>query len=140
MTRTMHSTELRLFRAIVAVIAFGVTPVGVVAGYGGLEGMAALLGRDTTVVLDAGIRNHLRAICVVFAGFGALVLWSTFDLKQRRGAFRISMVAIVAAALARVTGWRVDGDPGALAKLFLSTEIGVFPLLFLWHFRLLGRS
>src|SRR5688572_11484978 len=108
----MHRAQLGVFRAIVAVIAFGVTPIGVAAGYGGLEGMAALLGRDTTVVLDPGLRNHLRGICVVFAGFGALVLWSTFALDQRKGAFRIGVAAIVAAGLARLTGWSVDGDPG----------------------------
>ena len=135
----MHRTQLRLFQAILAAIAFGVTPLGVAAGYGGLEGMAALLWRDTTVVLDPALRNHLRAICVVFAGFGALMLWSTFDLDQRKGAFRIGIAAIVAAGLARLTGWRIDGDPGSMAKLFAFIELVVFPLLFAWHFKLLGR-
>jgi hypothetical protein len=137
------STELRFFRgvvmAIAAAIAFVVGPTG---AFGGVDGVAALLGRDPPVGVDPVLRNHLRAICGAFAGFGLLAVWSIGALDERRNAFRIVVAVGVAIGLARVTGWIVDGDPGALAKLFLATEVVLLPLLLLWHERLLrlGRE
>jgi len=41
-----------------------------------------------------------------------------------------------------VTGWLVEGYPGIPALLFMTTELVVFPLLLVWHTRLLrlGRA
>lgn len=130
--------ELRAFRGVVIAIAIAIALlVGGIAGFGGLEGMAILFGAPLPERFDLGLRNHLRAICVVFAGFGVLVVWSTFALEQRRAAFRIAVATIVLAGLARIIGWLVDGPGGLTAGTFVTMELVLFPLLLAWHTRLI---
>jgi uncharacterized protein DUF4345 len=131
-------SELRAFRAIaIVIVAVIPTVVGLVAGFGGLEAMAALFGREAPGSVDPSLRNHLRAICIVFPGFGWLYVWSTLAIKERKGAFRIVVGVIILAGFARIAGWISDGPPGALATTFLAMELVLFPALFLWHQRLL---
>ncbi len=99
--------------------------------------MAALFRREAPPSVDPSLRNHLRAICVVFAGFGWLLVWSTLAIQQRKGAFRIVVGVIILAGFARIAGWISDGPPGALAATFIAMELVLFPAIFLWHQRLL---
>lgn len=136
----MPDRELRAFQAIVLVIALVTLVAGPAGGFGGLEGLSAVFGVEGPIALDAGIRNHLRAICVVFLGFGILMAWSALALERGRTVFRIGVAVIVLAGLARVTGWIVDGYPGVPAVVFTTLELVAFPLLFAWHARLLRRT
>lgn len=132
------STELRAFRLVIAALVAAIALlIGSIAGFGGLDAMAALVGARTPGDVDPALRNHLRAFSVVFAGFGLLIGWTALALEERKTGFRIAVAVIVAAGLARVTGWIVDGAPGALATLFLTMELVLFPLLLAWHARLL---
>jgi hypothetical protein len=132
------ASELHVFRAIVIVIVAVIpTLVGLAAGFGGLEALAALFGREAPASVDPSLRNHLRAICIVFAGFGWLLVWSTLALQERKGAFRIVIGVVIVAGFARIAGWISDGPPGALATTLLAMELILFPALFLWHQRLL---
>lgn len=134
-------SELRVFRAIVLLIVAAIpTLVGLVAGFGGLGAMAALFGREAPASVDPSLQNHLRAIGVVFTGFGLLLAWSTFSLREREGVFRIVVGVVILAGLARITGWISDGPPGLLAMIFLAMELVLFPALFLWQRRLLRVS
>ncbi len=136
----MPGRELRVFQAIVLGIALVTLVAGPAGGFGGLEGLAAVFGAEGPIALDPGIRNHLRAICAVFLGFGILMAWSALALERGRTVFRIGVGVIVLAGLARVTGWIVDGYPGVPAVVFTALELVAFPLLFAWHARLLRRT
>ncbi|MBI3557401.1 MAG: DUF4345 domain-containing protein [Deltaproteobacteria bacterium] len=132
------ATELRLFRGVMIIMAAAICGlVGLVSGFGGLESMAALFRSAQTIMLDAGLRNHVRAISVVFAGFGAFTVWSTWALEERKGAFRIFVVFGVSAGFARATGWMTEGYPGVMATVFMAMELAILPALCIWHARLL---
>lgn len=132
------SNELRVFRAVVIAIILAIPiTLGLLGGFGGLEGIAALLGTEAPGPVNPALRNHLRAICTTFAGFGLLAGWTLGALEERKTAFRLAVAVIVVAGLGRVTGWIVDGRPGLVASVFMAMELILFPLLLVWHTRLL---
>jgi hypothetical protein len=131
--------ELRLFRGAISAIAL-VTLAGLAGGFGGVPGLAAVFGLEAPPAIDPALHNHLRAVVTVFAGFGAIMVWAAFELERGAPVFRIGVVAIVLAGLARATGWIVDGPPGAVPAALLVTELVAFPLLALWHARLLRKA
>jgi len=132
--------QLRAFRAVVFALAGFATLVGLSGAFGGLEAMATVFDAGAPGAVDASLRDHLRAICAGFIGYGWLTAWAAWALDRARTAFRIGVAVGVVAGLGRVTGWMVDGPPGALATLFAGIELVAFPLLLIWHTRLLGRA
>ncbi len=133
------STELRLFRLIVGVVVLIPLGLGPIGAFAGLEALGATLGGAETIRLDPSLRNHLRAICLFFAGFAALVAWALGSLEARAGAIRLALAVTLLAGLARLTGFFVDGRPGPVAIAFMTIELVVPPLVLLWHGRLLRR-
>jgi hypothetical protein len=128
--------ELRAFQAVVGVVLLLPLVAGAVGAFGGMEGMARLFGEDGALVAQPVLRNNFRAICVAFASWCPLVVWSLAALRERAAAFRIIVGSGFVAGLARLTGWWAEGDPGAVAAGILAIELAGMPLLLLWHARL----
>src|ERR1700752_3528074 len=131
------TTELRMFYVAVGSILLIPLVAGNVGAWGGLEGMAALFGEDRHAVLAPAVRNHLRAITWMFVLLVPLIIWTLRDLEARAGAFRIVVGFGVVAGFARITGRFVDGDPGVIATGITVIELGVLPVVLLWHARLI---
>lgn len=112
--------QLLLFRAINFGIATVTVVFGPLIGFGGLKGMAMLLGVSAPQGVDPGMQNHLRAIGVMFFAADAILAWATVAILEGKTAYRVGVAVIVVAGLARTTGWVVDGYPGPLAATFLS--------------------
>ena len=132
--------ELRAFHAIVAVLLLIPSCAGLIGAFGGIEGLAWLFGVERPVAIATALRSSIRAICLMFAGYGPIVVWSLRSLEQRAGVFRIVCVCGFGAGLARLTSLQVDGNPGALPLTIMGIELGVMPLLLLWHARLLRST
>jgi hypothetical protein len=127
---------LRVVSGSVLVIPLVVGPVG---AFGGLEGLAALFGEDRGIVVSPALRDHLRAICWMFFAIAPLVAWSLAAPVERAGTFRIVVGCAVLAGLARVVGAVVDGNPGVLAFVFAALELGMLPVILMWHWSLVRR-
>jgi hypothetical protein len=128
--------ELRAFYWVVGAILVIPLVAGLVGAFGGLEGMARLFNIKDPIVVPPSLRNNLRAICFMFFAWGPLVTWSLAALRERAGAFRITVGCGFVAGFARLTGYLVDGYPGLFPVLIMTIELGVMPILFLWHARL----
>jgi len=128
------------FRAVVCVLLSIPAIAGLAGAFGGIEGMARLFGSEQEAVLAPVLRNNFRAICAAFFSWAPLALWSLAAPARRAGALRIILGCAFLAGCARLTGWLVDGHPGAIALAILSIELGGMPLLLLWHARLLRRA
>ena len=129
--------EVRLFQIVVGTVLVIPLVAGTTGAFGGLDGMAALFGENRDAALAPALRNHLRAICWMFAAFAPLVVWSLARMKERAGAFRIVIGFAFVAGFARLLGRFVDGDPGPIATLFTVLELGLMPVLVGWHARLI---
>ncbi len=110
--------------------------VGLIGAFGGLEGMARLFAVHDEITVPSMLRNSLRAISLMFAGYAPLVIWSLRALPERAGAFRIAIAFAFAAGFARLTGWLTEGYPGAVPAVFMGMELALMPALLVWHLRL----
>ncbi len=131
--------QTRAFRAVVYMILLIPLIAGTVGAFGGLEGLAALFHEDRTAVLAPALRDHLRAICWMFALLAPLLWWALQDLPARATAFRIVVGWAAAAGIARIVGAIVDGYPGVFACMFTAMELVVLPILLVWHTLLVRR-
>jgi len=134
--------ELRAFHGVVGLVLLIPLLAGLTGAFGGIEGMADLFGVDHELVVSPLLQNNFRAICCAFASWVPLVIWSLAALPERATAFRIVVGCGFAAGFARLTGWRAEGYPGAIAVGITTIEPAGMPLLLLWHARLvrLGRA
>jgi hypothetical protein len=88
------------------------------------------------VAVSPLLRNNVRAVCCAFFSWVPLVVWSLAALPERAGAFRIVVGCGFLTGFARLTGWLVEGYPGVVPVGFMMLELGVTPILLLWHARL----
>jgi hypothetical protein len=128
--------ELRAFYGVVGLILLIPSVAGLAGAFGGIEGLARLFGVEDPIVLAPLLRNNLRAICCAFFSWVPLVVWSLASLPERAGAFRIVAGCAFLAGFARLTGWLVEGYPGVVPVGIMTIELGVIPVLLLWHARL----
>jgi hypothetical protein len=128
--------ELRAFYGVVGLILVIPQVAGLVGAFGGLEGMARLFGVDDPIAIAPVLRNNFRAVCCAFFSWVPLVVWSLMALAERAGAFRIIVGCAFLAGFARLTGWLVEGYPGVVPLGIMTIELGVMPILLLWHARL----
>lgn len=130
--------EIRAFYGVVGLILLIPLVGGLVGAFGGLEGMAYLFGVDhqIEVVIPTLLRSNCRAICCAFVSWVPLVIWSLAALPERAGAFRIILGCGFLAGFARLTGYLVEGYPGVAPVVLMTLELGVCPILLLWHARL----
>ncbi|HEU4429061.1 MAG TPA: DUF4345 domain-containing protein [Myxococcota bacterium] len=135
-----RDVELGAFRAVVVALLLIPAVAGLTGAFGGIEGMARLFGSDAPLVLSPVLRNNFRAICAAFFSWAPLVAWSLATWSRPAGALRIILACGFLAGCARLTGWLVEGHPGAVAVAILSIELGGMPLLLVWHGRLLRRA
>lgn len=135
-------SELRAFHGVVGLVLLIPLFGGLTGAFGGLEGMAYLFQVDHELVVSPLLRNNFRAVCTAFASWVPLVIWSLAALPERAAVFRIVVGCGFVAGFARVTGWRIEGYPGAVAVGIMAIELAGMPLLLLWHARLvrLGRA
>jgi len=128
--------ELRLFRVCVGLVLLIPAIVGPVTGFLGVNALARLLQADPPS-LAPSIHNSLRAVCWMFFAIVPVTIWSIRSLERGATVFRIIIGCAFVAGFARLTGCLVDGFPGVLPVVIMSIELGVMPLLFVWHRRLL---
>jgi len=131
--------ELRAFRVLTCAILLIPLVVGLVGAFGGLEGLAALFAEDRRVELAPAIRDHLRAVCWMFFGLVPLVGWTLVKPVERAMPFRIVVAVAIAAGVVRVIGAIVDGNPGLIAFVFAAMELGVLPVVLIWHSSIVRR-
>lgn len=132
--------ELRAFQVVTGLVLLIPLVVGSLGAFGGLEGMARLFDVRGEITVPSSLRNSLRAISLMFVGYVPLVLWSLRALPERAGAFRIAVAFAFLAGFARLTGWLSEGYPGAVPAVFMGMELGLMPVLLLWHRRLAFRA
>jgi len=132
-------SELNWFRTLTGAILVIPLVIGPVGAFGGLEGLAALFGEDRHVQLAPALRDHLRAICWMFFVLAPLVAWTLASPAERATPFRIVVVGAMLAGVARVVGAAVDGNPGMLAWVFAAVELGVLPIVLMWHTAIVHR-
>jgi hypothetical protein len=129
--------ELWAFRTVVGLVLIIPLVAGLAGAFGGLEALAAVLGADPHVVVGPSLRNSLRAICWMFFALVPMVVWTLRSMHERRGGFRVIVVCACLAGLARLTSYLVDGPPGVVPVVLMVLELGLMPVLLLWHARLL---
>lgn len=129
-------SELRAFYLVTGLVLLIPLVVGWLGAFGGLEAMARLFSVDGPIAVPPNLRNSLRAISLMFAGYVPLVIWSLRALPERAGAFRIAIAFAFLAGFARLTGWLTEGYPGPVPAVFMGLELGLMPLMLLWHTRL----
>ena len=132
-------TELRWFKLLTATVLVIPLVVGPVGAFGGLEALAALFREDRHVEVSPGLRDHLRAVCWMFVVLVPLVAWTLADPVARATPFRIVVVGAIFAGVARVVGAVVDGNPGLIAWSFAAIELGVLPVILMWHTEIIRR-
>lgn len=134
--------DLRVFQLAVAVVVVVPIVVGGNGALGGLEGLARLFGEDRDLAVSPGLRNHLRALCWMFAMIAPLAAWTVRadTLVARTGAFRIVAGFACAAGAVRALGTVVDGWPGPVALALFGVEVAGLPALLVWHARLVRRA
>ena len=123
----------RTFYGVVGVVLLIPLMGGLVGAFGGLEGMARLFRADPQVVISPVVRNNFRAICIAFFSWAPLIAWSLARLSERATVFRIVVGCAFLAGFARLTGWLVDGYPGAVPAMLMVTELVGMPALLAWH-------
>lgn len=131
--------EVRAFCIIAGVILLIPLVGGLVGAFGGLGGMAALFGVDHELVVAPLLRNNFRALCCAFVSWVPLVIWSLAALPERAAPLRMIIGCAFLAGLARLTGWLVEGFPGIVPGGIMLIELGLMPMLLLWHVRLVRR-
>src|SRR5262249_2545379 len=104
--------ELRAFYGVVGLLLLTPLVGGLLGEFGGVEGMARRLGVDGPIVISPLLQNNFRAVCCAFFSWVPLVIWSLAAIPERAGAFRIVVRCGFLTALARLTGYLVDGYPG----------------------------
>jgi len=131
------TSELRAFYGVVGGVLLIPLVGGLVGAFGGLGGMAQLFGTDSEIVISPVLKNNFRAICCAFVSWVPLVIWSLAALVERAGAFRIIVGCAFLAGFARLTGWVFEGYPGIVPVGIMTIELGLMPILLLWHARLM---
>jgi hypothetical protein len=132
-------SELRAFYGVVGLLLLIPLAGGLVSAFGGLEGMARLFGVDDQVAVAPLLRNNFRAVSFMFFAWVPLVLWALAALPERAGALRIGFGCAFLTGFARLTGYLVDGYPGAVPVVLMTLELIGMPILLLWHARLVRR-
>ena len=127
------TSELRAFYGVIGVVLLIPLVGGLVGAFGGLGGMARLFGTDSKIVISPVLKNNFRAICCAFVAWVPLVIWSLAALVERAGAFRIIVGCAFLAGFARLTGWVCEGYPGIVPAEIMAIELGLMPILLLWH-------
>lgn len=132
-------TEWRAFQAAVGLMLLIPLLLGTVGAFGGLEATARLFGENTQLVVPPLLKSNLRALCCCFLSWVPLLIWSLSALVERAGAFRIIAACAFLAGWARLTGWAVEGYPGAIPIVIMAIELVAIPIVSVWHARLVGQ-
>jgi hypothetical protein len=127
--------ETRLFRIVVGLVLVIPGIAGPVAGFLGVPTLARLLQAEPPTI-PPSLHNSLRAVCWMFFALVPLVIWSLRAMKERAGAFQIIVACGFVAGLTRLTGTIVDGWPGPIPIGIMTIELGLMPVLLVWHRRL----
>ena len=115
----------KLFRIVLGVL--GLVPI-----YIGVTGM--IFGLELLVPgaeINARVDGQYRYLSAIYLGFGCLLIWIQFRLKQERELFRILMAMVFVAGIGRVIGIVNYGIPELPIILATAFEL-IFPPFFLW--------
>ncbi len=105
--------------------------IGIVAGILGLSGLLALFGPGITGE-SSGLNPSLAGLTEIRAtyggfhlGFVAFLAWCCFSTERYRYALLSIALMMGSAALGRLIGLAIDGEPTTLIYIALGTEIPV---------------
>ncbi len=110
---TSSRVEFRSFCGAAGLILLIPLIAGVAGAFGGVEGVERLFGVDDPIVLSPLLRNNFRAVCLMSFAWVPPVVRTLAALRERAWAFRIAFGCAFLAGFARLTGYLVEGYPGA---------------------------
>ena len=131
--------ELRAFQIVVALVLLLPLGLGLVGAFGGLDAHARLASVEGNVEAPPALRSDLRALAWMFAGIVPLTWWCLRDFVGRANGFRIIFGFAALAGLVRLIGWFADGPGGTNVMATMAVELGMIPLVLLWHARLVRK-
>jgi peptidoglycan/LPS O-acetylase OafA/YrhL len=79
--------------------------------------------------LPVGAASHARYLSGLLLGLGLASLWCAARLGERRGAFAVLCLVVIAGGVARAAGLALDGPPPWEHVAALAMELGVVPAL-----------
>ena len=129
-------SEVRAFYGVMGVLLLIPAVAGLVGAFGGISGMSQLFGAAPEHSVHPVISNNFHAVCFAFFSWVPLLVWSLQSLADRAAVFRIIVGCAFLTGFARLTGWLVEGYPGAIPAILMGLELTGMPALLLWHGRL----
>ena len=130
------SMERRLFQAIVGVLSL-IPLIGFTLAMTSGAGFFLPEGAEPPVNLD----NQFRYLAGVYTAVTIAIWWTLPKLEERLAPLRIACAGVFLGGVGRLVSMAALGapsDPTMVAGVAL--EMGVVPLLLLWHARLARRG
>lgn len=124
----LRAVERRLLQAVVAIaclVPFSVAIPSVLHGARILKGVA--------VPVAADLDSHFRYLSGIFLALGCGFASCVPAIERKGPRFRLLGAMVVTGGLARALSWAEIGAPSVGHRLGLGMELGVVPLLMLWH-------
>jgi hypothetical protein len=128
--------ERRLFQGIVGLLSL-IPLIGFAIGMTSGTGFFLPEGAERTVNLD----NQFRYLSGVYTAVTIAIWWTLPRLEERLAPLRIACAGVFLGGVGRLASMAALGapsDPTMVAGVAL--ELGVVPLLLLWHSRLARRG
>ena len=114
--------------------------LGGVALFGIVTGAMTIVGGSDIIPEggrpSASIESELRFFATWWLAAGVFVAWVLRDLERRGRELRAFLALVVLAGVARVLAWADAGRPDTLLVVLTAIELGLPPLVALWHARL----
>ena len=115
--------------------------LGLVPIYIGINGVIYGLERLVSdAVFSSTADGQYRYLSAIYLGFGCLLLWIQAHLESEIQLFRILMLTVFVAGVARSLPLFEKELPGTSILIALAFELIAPPLLILWHRKALGSE
>ncbi|KQM86142.1 hypothetical protein ASE67_09805 [Sphingomonas sp. Leaf23] len=128
MTPRRERTLLQGVVALVCIVPFGASIVGILHGAAWLQG-------DPATNMD----SHFRYLSGLFLGMGIAFASCIPDIERKGGRFRLLGMMVVIGGLARLLSLVTVGMPSTGHLVGLGIELGVVPLVLAWQTRVARR-
>lgn len=126
--------EKRLLQIAVAIACLVPLSMGAASV---IVGVAILSGAPEPPPPD--LDSHFRYLSGIYLVMGCAFFSCVPRIETRTARFRLLGAMVVAGGLARALSWATVGEPSIGHKIGLAIELGVIPLLLLWHARVAQR-
>ena len=113
-----------------------------------LTGLADLIGGTSLfkaagipmppeVASDPFLNSQIKFWGAIFFGYGAMLWWAAGDIRGRAQTLQLLLATMVLAGFGRALSLALYGSPGVLLDGALVLEVVGFPLIWLYHRRIL---